>query len=117
MCHQSSKYVRASKTFLRSRPHEQTDCKHHDLHPHRTAVHANNGAECCQKSLRSVPRRQCLPTANGGSERGRQPHSHSCQGVSNASGTKACASSCIPALAGRKSGSRSRTPLVTIHCL
>src|SRR5439155_23498180 len=37
------------------------------------------------KSLRSVPRRQCLPTANGGSERGRQPHRHSCQGVSKAS--------------------------------
>src|SRR5947208_3037758 len=50
VCHQSSKYVGASKTFLRSRPHEQTDCEHHDLHPHRTAVHANNGAECCQKA-------------------------------------------------------------------
>src|SRR5207237_10878740 len=50
VCHQSSKYVGASKTFLRSRTHEETDCEHGDLHPHRTAVHANNGAECCQKA-------------------------------------------------------------------
>src|ERR1700694_1649370 len=48
--HQPSKYVCASKTFLRSRTHEQTGCEHRDLHPHRTAVHPNDGAESCQKA-------------------------------------------------------------------